>query len=118
MFIGSESGYYQLGEPIALVGLYSTAERVQIGSAVSSRVNVLSQIVVGLAYYLPPTPDYPKALSIFGNMLHTLDSQSIDEQSLKVVYVIAGNVANRAAANDFDNATCSGPQKLDTKSRG
>lgn len=107
MFIGAESGYYQLGEPIALAGLDSTAERIQIGTAISSRINVLSQIVLGLAYYLPPTPDYQNALSVFDNVLHTLtlNSQFIDKQSLKVVYVIAGNVAGRATVDDFDNDT-------------
>jgi tetratricopeptide (TPR) repeat protein len=82
-------GDHTLGSPVALVGQSNVAGRIELSSKLNARIQVLSKITIGLAYY--SVRDYTQALEV----LESADKVAgwSDDQGKYVLYLITGNTA-------------------------
>lgn len=83
------TGEYQLGDPIMLVGQDNLSRRIELTSKFSPRIQALSKISFGLAYYF--IRDYAKAISLFQAADKLSDWQA--KQGKQVLYLLLANSA-------------------------
>ncbi len=84
-------GDHRLGASFSIASYDNLASRLQVSDSLSSQVEILTRITVGLAYFA--FHDYEKSLEHF-----EVASQvsAIETEGEKVIYLLMGNAAGRA----------------------
>ena len=87
-----------MGEPISLVGQENVARRIELSNKFESRVQAISRITIGLAYY--SLQDFQNALKVFQSAENIPGWD--ESQGKEVLYLLAGNAA--MMTKDFDTS--------------
>jgi len=95
---GEITGQHELGEPIIIAGRGNIADRIEVSSELTSRVQALSCITVGLAYY--SIQDFSEALDSF-RLAEDIEGWG-DGEGRQVLYLLIGNAAIKS--DDFGTA--------------
>lgn len=83
------TGQHSLGTIISIIGQGNIADRISLSTELSSRVQTLAQISIGLAYY--SIGDFKKALDHF--QIAEKSDGGEDAKGLEVIYLLAGNAS-------------------------
>lgn len=88
------TGQHALGAPLSITGKGGIADRIQVSNEWTSRVQVLSKITVGLAYY--SVRDFKQALTTF----QSAEGIEVWEESegKQVLHLLIGNASGKIAA--------------------
>lgn len=85
------AGQYALGSTFSMHSLSDLSDRLKAGSELSVRIQAMSKIILGLAFYA--SKDYTAAFQEF-QAADSLDGWS-DDQGKHILYLLAGNAAIR-----------------------
>jgi tetratricopeptide (TPR) repeat protein len=91
-------GEHDLGTAIKLLGQGNIADRIEVSSELTARVQALARIVIGLSYH--SNSDFEAASNNF-QMAQDIDGWE-DDEGRHVLYLLIGNAANKEG--DFDTA--------------
>ncbi|HEY4759614.1 MAG TPA: tetratricopeptide repeat protein [Thermoguttaceae bacterium] len=102
-------GQHEIGTPLLLSGQGNIADRIEISGKLSARIQALSRITVGLAYY--SVRRFDRALTILQST-ETVEGWE-DSEGKQVLYLLIGNAAGKLSDFGVAAAYYERSRKLD-----